>query len=59
MRKLTDIEIEKIHAQITNLMAETANLNRDTKLMPFKITAAVIGVVVALGYVILKFNALF
>jgi len=55
---MTDIEIEKIHAEISNLMAETANLNRDTKFMPWKVGAGVVATLVALGYIVLKFNAL-
>lgn len=49
---------DKIQAEIANLMAETANLNRETKFLPWKVFIGSLATFIALGYVVLKFSTL-
>ena len=38
-KTMHDLEIEKIHAEISNLMAQTTKLNRESMLYPMVVTA--------------------
>lgn len=48
---------EKIIAEIAQLIAESANLNRETKLMPFKVLAYVVATFTAAYFVVAKLQA--
>lgn len=52
---LDQAALEKIHAEITKMMAETAKLNRETMLYPVVVTASVMLGIAAVFTVALKF----
>lgn len=51
---MTTAELEKIHAEIAKLMAETTKINRETMWYPIVVATGLIGAVATITTVLLK-----
>ncbi len=51
---MTTAELEKIHAEIAKLMAETAKINRGTMWYPLAVATGLIGAVATVTTLIIK-----
>lgn len=51
---MTTAELEKIHAEIAKLMAETTKLNRESAWYPIVVASGLIGAVATITTVLLK-----
>ncbi|EJX5937184.1 hypothetical protein OEC89_002783 [Salmonella enterica] len=52
--EMTTAELEKIHAEIAKLMAETATINRETMWYPIVVATGLIGAVATITTMLLK-----
>lgn len=52
---MTTAELEKIHAEIAKLMAETNKLNREAHWYPIVVASGLIGAVATITTVLIKF----
>ncbi|WP_445495233.1 hypothetical protein [Photorhabdus sp. SF281] len=53
--EMTTAELEKIHAEIAKLMAETAKINRKAMWYPIVVASGLVGAVAAITTLLLKF----
>ncbi|WP_214067530.1 hypothetical protein [Photorhabdus hainanensis] len=52
---MTTSELEKIHAEIAKLMAETTKINREATWYPIVVASSLIGAVATITTLLLKF----
>lgn len=52
---MTEVQIEKIHAEIAKLMAETAKINKESFWYPVFISTGLIGAVATITALVIKF----
>ncbi|WP_157975329.1 hypothetical protein [Photorhabdus sp. CRCIA-P01] len=53
--KMTTAELEKIHAEIAKLIAETTKINRESMWYPIVVASGLIGAVATITTLLLKF----